>query len=236
MNKYYTKKDFENWRDDQIGYYNQLCKYNYLGIISDDFMYYYNLRMVPRCLVHLTKRMCNCENDCIILSMRRRIFDPICKFYDLKNLYLHDRYIDCSFLNKRLPPDDSIHKYFNKLPMNSSNILYDGINSICKGDEEVFNKLQCTIYDIRFNCQYSEECYQFVYNQNAPSNCVNPEFENNMYELERINGFPFLYNFTVNNIYTGHINSSISKRSISKDIDFFNASTLVKYNTLNLIF
>lgn len=100
-----NKTKFEVWRKNQIDLYNTICK---LGVgrffrknISKE-----NLSLVPKCLVQITKRYCNCDTDCVRNSILGTDFNLECLKYDLHNLYLHERFIDCRFLNENLPKNE----------------------------------------------------------------------------------------------------------------------------------
>lgn len=208
------KSEFEEWRNSLVEYYNRICRFNYLGILSKKDILEFNLEKIPKCLLHFTRRICDCDNDCVSLSMRNVTFDPLCSLYDTENLYLHDKYIDCTFIDEKLYKEESIYKYFDKMSLYSQDKLFDGINDLCKGNENSYNEIQCAIYDIRFGCGNSTECYSFIFNRDTPTDCKYNNYFDMISEIERIMDFPFLFNYTPKNLTEGIQSKSIAKRSI----------------------
>lgn len=214
-----NKTKFEVWRKNQIDLYNTICKLS-VGRFFQKNISKENLSLVPKCLVQITKRYCNCDTDCVRNSILGTDFNLECLEYDLHNLYLHDRFIDCRFLNENLPENEKIYNFLDEMSINTKKNIFKGIDYLCNGDIEYYPQLQCGIYELRDGCNEISECYDFMLNGRLSAICEVDTFETIVSEVLHIINYPELENRIQDSLEKSKpSHSNLYKRSITNYSD-----------------
>lgn len=183
INQVGSMKDFENWREDTAIVYNDVCKkYQDSGFTGESLEL--NIKAIPKCLVQLTKEMCNCNLDCVAKSFDPKILDTNCLIYDRENIFLSLQHEDCEFLEKKVINGElvEIQTGFSYMIRDK---IYDNVENLCKGKPNSFEELQCKMYELKEGCRGVKECYEFIFNSKINENCTNPDFVDQIGDLER---------------------------------------------------
>lgn len=180
--KYREMEDFKKWRTSVINYFNDLCLKVQTSPSKENNKLVKSIQNVPKCLAHLTRKMCQCE-DCVPSSLENE-FEPKCVIFDLRDLALHRKHLYCDYLGLKIVNGlllSPIHSSYN---LNTKEEIYKKIDTLCYNKNYNLNKLQCAFYDLKETCKDEFDCYNFILNKKLPTNCTNLKFNEQIKEME----------------------------------------------------
>lgn len=182
--------EFEEWRTMHLDFSatkcNDLEKLDiYTGEQTSD-----SISKLPKCLVHMTRKMCNCDQPCIGRSFARGKIDTTCNSYDLKNIWFDDNYRNCYFLDATVKDGRFIKSDAYNMVERDGIKFMKGIYDLCV-NKEIFKTLLCKAYELRDECKDEANCLHFYLKKLLERTCSNTEFDDQLAELERILGFKF---------------------------------------------
>ncbi|KAK6089643.1 hypothetical protein P3W45_001409 [Vairimorpha bombi] len=176
-------KDFEIWMEDIALVYNNLCKlYQDMDLVRENTGL--EIRLVPKCLVQLTKEMCKCNLDCMANSFNLNILSHNCFLYDLNNLFLSMEHKDCAFLEKKVVNEELVEletDFYDSI----GEEIGTGIEKLCDDMPDSFEELQCKMYELKEGCRGIEDCYKYILSSEVNRSCKNPDFVDQIEDIRR---------------------------------------------------
>lgn len=226
IDKQLTTKQFFRWRDILIKEYTEVCKFVDKLDQEDQTRLKKNLKDLPKCLVHFTRKVCNCDRVCVAEKFSITSFDHTCEYHDLENLYLDDTYRDCSFLKYKVVDGNIVMNNATISYYDLRDALYFDINKLCF-DKNQLNALQCSAYDLRDECKDKKYCISFLMNKEVKKDCSNNEYREQLDFIYRIINFQEKYILKSRN--TRSLDSNIES---NPDLQFQNLSNSTMQNML----
>lgn len=211
---------FELWRNNTITDYENKCAESSeytseeLEKAKEDF------NKFSRCMIQLTRQMCNCDQDCLSKSFKKVHYNSVCPKLDTTNLFVARKYLNCDNYGIRIiggkmhNEDEDI-----RCSLFSKNIE-NAMLQLCNNKENSYNKLQCFGYELKNKCVSDMSCIE----QNIPSihfyNCVNDEFEQQLEDIESTLDFEGLSS----KVIELKISENVDQRSArnSRSLDYLN--------------
>lgn len=211
--------DFGKWRDDTLSHANMLCQ-----TLPPEFLFknpaiHNQIKNMPKCLKHLTEKICKCDKDCTNHIMENFSPDPKCFLFDISDLENDDKYIDCRFLNKYIVDSKFVGQLTDYNYATVKHNIYNEVSKLCNSDKETFD-LICSAYELRDYCRNNVNCYKFVLNKDKIDNCKNISFPDSLKDIENILFIP-----------TDQVKNSRSVRSILYDESYDGVSNSLLYDT-----
>lgn len=183
-------ENFVKWRNENMNYTSNKCSDIQKASEYESPFVHDELRRVPKCLVHYTRKMCKCNQVCIGESFIDNGFDTKCLRYDLTNLYLDDRYKDCRFLNKKVDKGKLIPNNQDYDTINTANFINNELKDLCDYKVDM-DRLFCHIYDLRDGCNNIKSCMKFLLKPLETRECENDEYTLSIENIEGILNFNF---------------------------------------------
>ncbi|KAK6090279.1 hypothetical protein P3W45_000636 [Vairimorpha bombi] len=178
--------EFEEWRNEELFKANEKCFYFESMSVYDQPSASALIKKVPKCLIHLTRKMCNCSRSCVNKSFMKSIISG-CESFDRVNLWYDDNFHECEFLGKKVIGNELVPvETYNKLLVTIENIK-QGIPELCDSSEK-FESLLCDIYEYRDSCKGLSSCMNFFFNEFSTKYCKNEDYSIQIEEFERILG------------------------------------------------
>lgn len=78
-------ENFLYWRDKQIKDYTKKCHALERRKNTNDTLLQHRISVLPKCMVHMTQKLCDCNVDCISKLFKSDTFDHTCKIFDLNS-------------------------------------------------------------------------------------------------------------------------------------------------------
>lgn len=224
---------FVKWRNNNINSMTNICKmYTNLNLEGSDEIKNH-IRILPKCMVHFTKKVCDCDSECVSNTFDGFKFNEACSLFDLDSVYTDDRYLDgCKNLEVR-PKDGKMIRYVaGEKVEESKNSLNENIRGLCN-DSSKFSETQCSAYELRDECLNKEICLSNALDQEFLESCNNTEQINN---IQKILGSPVERNSNMRKIRSVPESSDFNYLfSINKDHDLVGNKTtnLTDYQNIN---
>lgn len=177
-------ENFELWRNDTITDYENKCAETDESNIEALKKAKENFMNFSKCMIQLTRQMCNCDQDCLSNSFKKVHYNSVCPKLDTTNLFLAKKYVNCDDYGIKIidgkmyeVDEDERYSLFKEK-------IENAMLRLCNDDEESYNKLQCAAYELKNECGSDISCVE----QNVPSihfyNCNNNEFEQQLEDIE----------------------------------------------------
>lgn len=191
-NKENNLKEFEAWRNQKINHFNEDTENADLNKVQSE-TYRKFLDEFPKCMVQMTKQMCNCDQDCLGESFRNIYINTVGLNLDRSNLYLSTKHVDCDSHDKKIFDGKMYNLYELSAPLSKiTEDIQDQIISLCGNENESLNKLQCKAYELKDFCKEDYNCYKQSLLFSIPENCSNTELTKQLKDMESSIGFPEL--------------------------------------------
>lgn len=179
--------EFEQWRNDVLEASAENCTKLYQLDSNVKTKEIELVEKVPKCLVHLTRKMCKCDQECISESFVNSYLDHSCRTYDRENLWYDTTYKDCDYLGKRVEDGKLLPVDVYNSMISIMKDINSGITNLCDSNSN-FENLLCKSYDLRDICRNNTKCMGFSIKDVPKKYCKNGLYEDQMDEIERILG------------------------------------------------
>lgn len=170
------------------------------------------IEILPKCMMHLTKKICKCDKKCVSDSFKDYKFDENCSLFDLQNIDTDDKYIEkCKVYDHRPENGKMIKRVVGKNINETAEQFLNKFDELCD-DNNKFDEVQCDAYDLRDECLNDKQCIQESINFVKKSNCTNDEYDKQVEEITRI--------FDLNILPGNNMSDNILNRNVRSLDDF----------------
>lgn len=180
--------EFKEWRDEKKKYVEDFCEKFEETAIGEIPEVKNFLNDFPRCMVQLTRQMCNCDQDCLSESFYNDHFDTTCTNTDFNNLFISRKYLPCGDFKIRIS-EGKMYKNdeFYSTPVIGTRIN-EALSKLCNNDQEYYDKLQCAAYELKDECEANPDCFKLFLQPSTRTRCKNPDFIQQVKEIEESSG------------------------------------------------
>lgn len=206
--------NFMKWRDSQLTEMNEFCNEvsgpRYRVIKNKN----YGLKTIPKCMMHTSRKICNCKPECVENIWKDYKFDQNCKLYDLENFNTDDSYIDNCF-----PPRLNSNDVLEEVKLNPDQVKSEftkELDELCN-NSSLLSSTKCKAYQLRDECRNDSTCLKEDFTYNLKNNCSNKEYTKQVEDFEKILGIEF-----INKNEEMNINSNRKLLSIDDDVLYEN--------------
>lgn len=147
------------------------------------------IRMLPKCMMHLTRKLCNCDSKCVTEISENFEFDDRCPLFDLENVETDDSYIELCKKYDLVPENGKMVQYVSNHNKDQNlNEFQIKINELCD-DSTKLSDTQCIAYKLR-DISDNDPNYLFtaIYNTTR-KDCDNEEYFEQVGDIYQTLGF-----------------------------------------------
>jgi hypothetical protein len=177
---------FIKWRNHNLNTMSKTCKMVGLFNMQGGDEIKHQIKIFPKCMVHLTKKMCKCDPKCISETFYGFNLDEKCLLFDLENVYTEDKYIEgCEKYDFWPINGKMVNRRVGRNVNEAKEEFYKAFNELCYDTTKV-NETKSSAYELCDECCNSAECLLNTLDQGFKTNCTNEEYINQVSEIGKI--------------------------------------------------
>lgn len=182
--------EFETWRKFELDIATRNCLKHEEGKLIETTYSLDYIKKAPKCLVHLTRRACKCNQDCIGISFLKSPINSTCKTFDTTLIWYDDKYRDCKFLDYTLKDGNltAIEEIDHDKEL--SDKISEGIEKLCLSSDGYLGLIY-DAYELRDKCENKLECIEKFLYIIPTDTCENESFKEQRAYVEAILNYKF---------------------------------------------